>query len=95
MLEIAHESEVSSDKENQAIETKSTTPVFSLNSDELKHCFQSNHIAMLISGVAIKDSTYIQTLTTEDFVSLGITKEEMEFSSVYINELNYNKYGKQ
>ena len=50
---------------------------------------------MLISGVAIKDSTYIQTLTTEDFVSLGITEEEMEFSSVYINELNYNKYGKQ
>jgi hypothetical protein len=95
MLEIGYEGGINPDCNISAAETKSVIPNCSLNKDELLHMFQSSHIAMLINGVIQKDSIYIQTLTDEDIVSLGITEKEMEFSSDYIKTLKNNKYTKQ
>lgn len=95
MLEIGYENEIDTDCYISSAETKSATPDYSFSKDELLHMFQSSHIAMLINSVIQKDSIYIQTLTNEDFASLGITDKEVEFSSDFIKALNNNKYPKQ
>ena len=43
---------------------------------------------MLIDGVALIDSMYVQTMADEDMKSLGVTEEEKSFSDAYVAVLN-------
>lgn len=52
------------------------------------HIAQSNHITMIVRHVALMDSSYVQTLTEDDFSALGFTQEEIDFSNHYISVLN-------
>ena len=58
-------------------------------SEEMRlHFVQSSHIAMLIDGVALIDSMYVQTMADEGMKSLGVTEEEKSFSDAYVAVLN-------
>ncbi len=39
-------------------------------------------------GIRLKDSVYVQTLSQEEMVRIGITEEELDFSRRYLEELN-------
>lgn len=63
-------------------------PATRLNYHKALHIAQSNHITMIVKHVTLIDSTYVQTLTEEDFNALGFTKEEIDFSNHYVGVLN-------
>ena len=52
------------------------------------HLLQSNHAAMLINSVILRENKFILSLSKQDIESLGITIEEMQFVNEYIDALN-------
>ena len=59
-----------------------------LNYYKALHYAQSNHITMIIKHVAFRDSVYVQTLTDEDYRTLDISQEEINFGNYYVATLN-------
>ena len=43
---------------------------------------------MIVKHVELQDSIYVQTLTAEDYESLGFTQEEIDFGREYVRILN-------
>ena len=52
------------------------------------HFFQTDHRMILVHHVEFRDSVYVQTLTSDDMISLNITDDEQEFSNQYVISLN-------
>ncbi len=74
--------------EQLSIATKAAVETPFVSEGMRQHFVQSSHIAMLIDGVALIDSLYVQTMTDEDMKGLSITEEEKSFSDAYVAVLN-------
>ena len=86
LKEVIQEPETVSEPLSIATKAEVETPFVS---EEIRlHFIQSSHIAMLIDGVALIDSMYVQTMADEDMKSLGVTEEEKSFSDAYVAVLN-------
>ena len=86
LKEVLQEPETVSEPLSIATKAEVETPFVS---EEIRlHFIQSSHIAMLIDGVALIDSMYVQTMTDEDMKGLSITEEEKSFSDAYVAVLN-------
>ena len=67
--------------------TKSDPALF-LSKEDVLHYIQSDHITMLVNGVMLIDSIYVQALSDKDMSDLHISDSEKEFSCQYVEMLN-------
>ena len=72
----------------RSITTKSGSEIDDLAARKALHRAQSNHLTILMHGIRLKDSVYVQTLSQEEMARIGITDEELDFSRRYLEELN-------